>query len=185
MGDGLMAIFGLSSPPRQASRDAIRAALASEAAARASSRILTHHLSEPIRIGIGVDIGTAVIGRIGRTSDQVAPSRLTAIGDTVNIAARLESATKELNCPIVLSSRAVDAAGIKLTKEIGDREKISVHNISEPVDIVAIRDLGALRTGLGETDPSQRKAGHTGRTRWFPIASRIVANGWTNAKKSG
>jgi adenylate cyclase len=185
MGDGLMAIFGLSSPPRQASRDAIRAALASEAAARASSRILTHHLSEPIRIGIGVDIGTAVIGRIGRTSDQVAPSRLTAIGDTVNIAARLESATKELNCPIVLSSRAVDAAGIKLTKEIGDREKISVHNISEPVDIVAIRDLGALRTGLGETDPSQRKAGHTGPTRWFPIASRIVANGWTNAKKSG
>ncbi|MCB1463094.1 MAG: 2Fe-2S iron-sulfur cluster binding domain-containing protein [Nitratireductor sp.] len=185
MGDGLMAIFGLSSSPGEASRDAIRAALASEAAARASSKILTHHLSEPIRIGIGIDTGTAVIGRIGRTSDQVAPSRLTAIGDTVNIAARLESATKELGTPIVLSKRTMDAAGLRLAARIAEKTKISVHNITQPVDIVAIRDLEALRTKIDAAEDKPHRPGPTGPTRFLPFSAKFGGGGWTNAKKSG
>lgn len=189
MGDGLMAIFGLASSSQEASRDAIRAALAAAKAASASSRILTHHLSEPIRIGIGVDAGTAVIGRIGRTSDQTTPSRLTAIGDTVNIAARLESATKELGTTIVLSQRAIVASGIQPTGKVGKRSKISVHNISEPVDVLAVSDLDALREILEKTDAPAPGDTRPGRDRWFPIASRFVSGltpgGWTKAKKSG
>ncbi|MEC9343865.1 MAG: adenylate/guanylate cyclase domain-containing protein [Pseudomonadota bacterium] len=184
MGDGLMAIFGLAASPQTASLDAIRAALAAEAAARASSRMLTHHLSEPIRVGIGIDTGTAVIGRIGRTSDQVSPSRLTAIGDTVNIAARLESATKELSTPIVLSRRAIVASGLEFEPDIGEPEKISVHNISEPVDIVAIRDLDALREKLAAIPAIEPGENLRSGQNWLAPARRIARRGWTGAKKS-
>lgn len=163
MGDGLMALFGLGTSARQASRDALRAALAAEQATRAASRMLTQHLNEPLRIGIGVDTGQAVIGRIGKTSDQQAPSRLTAIGGTVNIAARLESATKELQAGIVVSTRTLTAAGIGLDEAVGERSGISVHNISQPIDVVAIRDAKALAAMLVEEAP----AAQVGRRPWF------------------
>ncbi len=66
MGDGLMALFGLNSTPQEASRDAIRAAIAAQRATTSASRMLTQHLNEPLRVGIGVHTGMAVIGRIGR-----------------------------------------------------------------------------------------------------------------------
>ncbi|MBL4891244.1 MAG: adenylate/guanylate cyclase domain-containing protein [Rhizobiaceae bacterium] len=79
MGDGMMALFGLSSSSKDACRDALRAAINAQSACERVSGILTQHLDEPIRIGIGIHVGTAVVGRIGKTADQVGPSRLTAI----------------------------------------------------------------------------------------------------------
>lgn len=149
MGDGLMALFGLTSTPEEASRDAIRAALAAQHATAQASRILTQHLSEPLRVGIGIHTGDAVIGRIGKTSDQTTPSRLTAIGDTVNIAARLEAATKELAAKIVISARTMELAGIKASAEMGTQSSIHVHNITAPIDVVAISDMEPLGAALG------------------------------------
>ncbi|MFZ1816092.1 MAG: adenylate/guanylate cyclase domain-containing protein [Rhizobiaceae bacterium] len=149
MGDGMLAIFGLASTPEEASRDALRAALAALDATTQASRMLTHHISEPIRIGIGIHAGDAVVGRIGRTSDQTTPSRLTAVGGAVNIAARLETATKELASLIVVSAHTLDLAGIPVTESLGQRSELSVHNITEPVDVVAIAKLDELRRQLG------------------------------------
>ena len=149
MGDGLMALFGLSSTPEEASRDAIRAALAAQHATAQASRILTQHLSEPLRVGIGIHTGDVVIGRIGKTSDQTTPSRLTAIGDTVNIAARLEAATKELAAKIVISARTMELAGIKASAEMGTPSSIHVHNITAPIDVVAISEMEPLGAALG------------------------------------
>ncbi len=149
MGDGMMALFGLASTPVEASRDALRAAIAAQEATVNASRILTQHLSEPLRIGIGVHTGMVVVGRIGKTSDQVTPSRLTAIGDTVNVSARLESATKELKCGIVASVHSLEVAGIDDPAQFGARSKINVHNISEPVDVVAISETATLALRLG------------------------------------
>jgi adenylate cyclase len=151
--DGLMALFGLGSTPQEASRDAMRAAIAAQRATQSASRMLTQHLNEPLRIGIGIDTGMAVIGRIGRTADQTSPSRLTAIGDTVNIAARLESATKELNCGIVISARTLERAGIGSSEEIGARSTIAVHNISQRVDVLAVSNYEALGLALDSSVP--------------------------------
>ncbi|GIL00657.1 MAG: adenylate/guanylate cyclase domain-containing protein [Alphaproteobacteria bacterium] len=177
MGDGLMAIFGLAATPQEASRDAIRAALAAEHAARRSSRVLTHHLSEPIRIGIGIDTGTVVIGRIGRTSDQTSPSRLTAIGDTVNIAARLESATKELGAAMVISARTFAMAGLTEAETYGRTASIKVHNISRPVDVIAIADPAALWQRFGMDAATAAAHAGPGRERrgWRPWAARQAA----------
>lgn len=183
MGDGLMAIFGLNTTPREASRDAVRAALAAENAARHSSSMLTHHLSEPIRVGIGIDTGMAVIGRIGKTSDQTAPSRLTAIGDPVNIAARLETATKELGATIVLSKRTMQSAGIAVTDAIGTPSSIKVHNITDPVDVIAIHDFTALWQELGGDAqmPAGLAGAHAGRPGWM---ARLQGFGRKSGKKT-
>ena len=148
MGDGMMALFGLSSTKEIASRDAIKAAIDCEKATQRVSRLLEQHLSEPIKIGIGIHTGDAVIGRIGKTSDQSEPSRLTAIGDSVNVSARLEQATKELVTPLVISSHTAKLAGLENLNQYGDETEITVRNISRPVKIVAIRQIDLLEKSL-------------------------------------
>lgn len=179
MGDGLMALFGLNSTPQEASRDAIRAAIAAQRATQSASRMLTQHLNEPLRIGIGIHTGTVVVGRIGRTADQTAPSRLTAIGDTVNVAARLESATKELACGIVVSARTLELAGLELDPATGEHSTITVRNISQPVEVVAIRNIDALeeKTGLKDIPKGSRQ----GRGGLLELAGGIATFG----KKTG
>ena len=176
MGDGMMALFGLTSTPEEASRDAIRAALVAQQATAQASRILTQHLSEPLRVGIGIHTGDVVIGRIGRTSDQTSPSRLTAIGDTVNIAARLESATKELSAAIVISSRTMDLAGIRENAEIGTRSSIHVHNITAPIDVVAVSDMEPLRQALNKRAESGSEKG--GERRENGALARRISTRW-------
>jgi adenylate cyclase len=148
MGDGMMALFGLAGSEVEASKNAIQAAIDCDKATKNVSQILKQHLSEPIKIGIGIHVGDAVIGRIGKTSDQNSPSRLTAIGDSVNISARLEQATKEFSTPLVLSIKTTELAGIKNIKDIGVNTSIKVRNISKPVEILAVEDLDLLGDAL-------------------------------------
>jgi adenylate cyclase len=61
-------------------------------------------LSEPVRIGAGVNTGLAALGNTGAGS----ASDFTAIGDSVNVAFRLESATKELGTDLVLGATTFD-----------------------------------------------------------------------------
>ena len=148
MGDGMMALFGLAGSDTQASRSAIQAAIDCEKAARNVSKILTQHLAEPIKIGIGIHVGDAVIGRIGKIGDQSSPSRLTAIGDSVNISARLEQATKEFTTPLVISVKTANLAGLEDINTLGIETQITVRNISKPVDILAVGDLQLLDDAL-------------------------------------
>ena len=148
MGDGLMAIFGLTRSAQESSQDALIAAVNCQKATASVSRLLTQHLAEPIKIGIGIHTGQAIIGRIGKTADQKGPSRLTAVGDSVNIAARLESATKELKSGIVFSGATLEYAGLSNHKKIGKRSKIKVHNITTPIDVVAVNDTSLLAKAL-------------------------------------
>lgn len=94
IGDGIMAIFGLTDEQTAPDR-AVRAALGMQAALAG----LQGELEEPIKMGIGVHAGEVIAGAIG------APERLefTVIGDPVNTAARLEARTKELGVGILIS----------------------------------------------------------------------------------
>jgi adenylate cyclase len=92
LGDGLMAIFGAPDDDPDQEENAIRAAIEMQAALAG----LRHR---DIRIGIGIHSGPAIVGNIGSNQRM----EYTAIGDTVNLASRLESATKELGVPIVVS----------------------------------------------------------------------------------
>ena len=63
------------------------------------NQFLKHDLREPIRFGIGIHGGEVIVGDIGYRDHMV----FTALGDAVNVAARLQDMTKSLACEIVIS----------------------------------------------------------------------------------
>jgi adenylate cyclase len=110
-GDGIMCVFGLTSNNRgrEARAGADRALAAAHAIWQAIDRLsadLAHELAEPLAFGIGLHSGQVAAGTV---LEEASPTML-FLGDTGNVAARLESLTKELGCPIILSQTVLDAA---------------------------------------------------------------------------
>jgi adenylate cyclase len=102
MGDGIMALFGLN-PYREEHPclDAVTAALGMLSSLRGVNDYMSAHLGHEFTIGIGIHYGTVVVGEIGFKLRK----QFTAIGDTVNLAARLESETKNLEADILVSDQ--------------------------------------------------------------------------------
>lgn len=98
MGDGLLALFGLSGA-HETARRAVAAALDMIAAVDRLVPYLETVYGDSFRIGIGIHWGSVVVGAIGAAGQQ----RVTVVGDAVNIAARIESATKILHVPLLVS----------------------------------------------------------------------------------
>lgn len=110
-GDGLMAIYGLyESNPAKSAGQALRGAREMLLRLDKVNVRLKADLKEPLRIGIGIHFGEAIVGAMGPPQSQI----VTAIGDTVNTTARLEGLTKDYGCAIVLSQAAAQAAGLDL-----------------------------------------------------------------------
>jgi adenylate cyclase len=112
IGDGIMALFGVDSDAHTAARQALAAAAAMSRAMDRLNRTLAHELAEPLRIGIGLHAGTVVLGEMGHGA--VMP--LTAIGDCVNTASRLESLTKEHGVELIVSHDVERLSGIDLSE---------------------------------------------------------------------
>ncbi|NND49520.1 MAG: adenylate/guanylate cyclase domain-containing protein [Rhizobiales bacterium] len=148
IGDGVMAIFGMSEGHKVGSVQALRAIDAIGAAVEALNRELGSSLEAPIRIGVGVHAGPAILGRIGAAASErkgVSQS-ITALGDTVNAAARLETATKELSAVAVISHAVVHASGLKL--DGGAAHEITVKGRGQPLKVQAFADFASFSTAL-------------------------------------
>jgi adenylate cyclase len=111
MGDGVMALFGLEAAPELACRQALEAARGMSARLEGLNRALAPVLPEPLRIGIGIHCGPVIVGEMGHG----AAFGLTAIGDAVNTASRLESLCKPNACELVVSEDAARLAGVDLS----------------------------------------------------------------------
>ncbi len=109
-GDGLMALYGLDGDPAAGAADALRGAREMLMRLDQLNRRFGAELPQPLRIGIGIHFSEAIVGAMGPPKSQV----LTAIGDTVNTAARLEGLTRDYDCALVVSRRAAEAAGLDL-----------------------------------------------------------------------
>lgn len=110
IGDGVMAIFGLNHDPQTACRQALDAARRMALALDDLNEAMSGDLDMPLRIGIGIHSGPAIVGEMGYAR----AAQITAIGDTVNTASRLESLTKEFAVELVVSQELLDRAGITL-----------------------------------------------------------------------
>ena len=99
IGDGVLALFGLTGDARTACRQAIQAAASIAANVDELNRFLGHDLAEPLRFGIGIHAGEVIVGDVGYRDHIV----FTALGDAVNVGARLQDMTKSLGCEVVIS----------------------------------------------------------------------------------
>jgi adenylate cyclase len=131
-GDGVMALFGVGVGPVEGSRRALLAAGAMLDSLEILSNALAEELSEPLRMGIGIHTGPAVVGRMGYEDT----TYLTAVGDTVHVASRLEALNKEYQGPLIISEQVAQRAGIDVSDY--PAHLLTVRNRTEPLTIRVI-----------------------------------------------
>jgi adenylate cyclase len=137
VGDGMLALFGLSTTKREACRQALRAAALIAANVEALNKFLEHDLREPIRFGIGINGGEVIVGDIGYRDHMV----FTALGDPVNVAARLQDMTKSLACELVVSDEVRETAG--LPEDALPAQEVAIRGRNEPM---VVRTVSEVRT---------------------------------------
>lgn len=139
MGDGIMAIFGKDSSASDGARQAIAAARAMGGVLDALNQSLHEALPAPMSMGIGLHTGPAILGRIGAVEQsETGAARLTALGETVNLASRLEGKAKELGAQIVISATCAERAGLVETEEFKP-QLTDVRGFAQPVQVFAVR----------------------------------------------
>jgi adenylate cyclase len=148
VGDGMLALFGLNTDPATACRQAMRAAAMVASNVEYMNHEFVTELQEPIQFGIGIHGGEVIIGDIGFRDHTV----FTALGDAVNVAARLQDMTKALNCTVVVSEEVCRNAGIapdRLT-----RTDVSIRGRDQPMVVRTAADPTLLATLLDELAPA-------------------------------
>jgi adenylate cyclase len=126
LGDGLLAIFGAPIDDPLEAANAVAAAREMLTSVEASN--VDH--TWPIRLGIGIHIGQAVAGTVGSQRRK----EYTVIGDTVNLASRLESLNKEVGSQLIVSD-AVREAALDAIGEALPLGAVAVRGYAEPVTV--------------------------------------------------
>jgi adenylate cyclase len=146
VGDGQLALFGLTTNPQTACRQALRAAAMIAANVEELNQFLDHDLREPIRFGIGIHGGEVIIGDIGYRDHMV----FTALGDAVNVAARLQDMTKNLACEAVLSEEVRVTAGVPADGL--PEQEVAIRGRAEPMIVRTVADASALSAMVNHVD---------------------------------
>ncbi len=138
VGDGMLALFGLTTGRQDACRQALRAAAAIATNVDELNQFLSHDLREPIRFGIGIHGGEVIVGDIGYRDHMV----FTALGDAVNVAARLQDMTKSLACEAVISDEVRATAG--LSADALPQQEVAIRGRNEPMIVRTVAETRAL-----------------------------------------
>ena len=149
VGDGMLALFGLASSAEEACRGALRAASMIAANVAELNEFLSHDLREPIRFGIGIHGGEVIVGDIGYRDHMV----FTALGDAVNVAARLQEMTKSLACEVIVSEQV--CASAQIVADDPPRQEVTIRGRDEPMTVRVVTDA---RTLLGLTGQPEAAA---------------------------
>ncbi len=149
IGDGLLALFGLGVDPATACRQAIKAAAAVAANVEHLNYQFATDLREPVQFGIGIHGGDVIVGDIGYRERTV----FTALGDAVNVAARLQDMSKSLGCTVVVSEEVFKTAGT--ADEAAPRAQVAIRGRDEPMTVRTFADPSRLANLL---DPDAEAA---------------------------
>ncbi|MCA1298341.1 adenylate/guanylate cyclase domain-containing protein [Stappia indica] len=148
IGDGVMAIFGMTDGIQSGCRNALAATNAIAENLEHLNVELASQLETPLRIGMGLHAGQVILGRIGAADggNLGAGTRITALGDVVNIASRLEAASKELGQTLVVSRQVLRIAGYSC--DAARETEIEVRGRSRPMTVYAVTPPTPLREAL-------------------------------------
>ena len=132
IGDAIMAVFGAFQTQENSCENAIRAAVKMLAAIEMINDSGAKPVSEPIKIGIGINYGESILGNIGFKNKM----DYTIIGDTVNLASRIENLTKTYHHPLIVSEYVYETIKEKfLFRKI---DNVRVKGKNKPVGIYAV-----------------------------------------------
>lgn len=127
LGDGMMVIFGAPTDDPYQAEHAVTAAIEMQEEAERLSQKWSAEGKGELRIGIGINSGSAIVGNIGSSQR----FEYTAIGSTVNVAQRLEAATKELGVGILVSESTYE--DVKPSFRFDRKSPVEMKGISEPM----------------------------------------------------
>lgn len=132
VGDALMGLFGAPLPQEDHAARAVRAALEMVAQLPVLSPKWEARCGRPLWIGVGINTGEAVVGVMGADHRR----EYSAIGDTVNLASRLEGVTKDFKTPVVVSHATV--VELQDRFQVRDLSELRVKGRAEPVRVFAV-----------------------------------------------
>lgn len=140
IGDGALAIFGLNNPIEEACAQALTATVRIAKGVELLNRNFMSELDKPLRIAMGMHAGPAIIGQIGYGK----ASALTAVGDTINAASRLEGFAKEYDAQLAVSADLVRYAGLT----VDDRESynISIRGRAGTLETLIVQNAAEIET---------------------------------------
>ena len=149
VGDGVLALFGLSTNAAAACRQALRAASLIESNIAHLNHQFATEVVEPVQYGIGIHAGEVIVGDIGFRGRTV----FTALGDSVNVAARLQDLSKRLGCRAVISEDVCKLAGIPA--DALTRAEVEIRGHEKPMSVRTTDDPTVL---AGLLNPQQAAA---------------------------
>src|ERR1700722_4916984 len=147
LGDGQLALFGLATTKQIACRQALAAAGRISVHVEELNQFLKNDLREPIRFGIGIHGGEVIVGDIGYRDHMV----FTALGDAVNVAARLQDMTKSLGCEVIFSDEVRATAG--LPDDALSRQDVEIRGRAGPMNVCVVAKADALSALASDEKP--------------------------------
>lgn len=138
IGDGVMAIFGIDKPLKVGAKEAIMAAKRMSERLEQLNATLLQDIKEPLKIGIGIHSGKAIVGNMGYNK----ATSLTAIGDVVNTASRLESLNKDLQTQMIVSSKTVQISELDFSQYTA--KKVSIRGRADELAVYVTQDASKL-----------------------------------------
>ena len=147
LGDGQLALFGLATTKQIACRQALAAAGRISVHVEELNQFLKNDLREPIRFGIGIHGGEVIVGDIGYRDHMV----FTALGDAVNVAARLQDMTKSLGCEVIFSEDVRATAGV--ADDALSRQDVEIRGRAGPMSVCVVAKADALSALVDDEKP--------------------------------
>lgn len=134
IGDCVMAVFGVPIPVKNHAYYAVKAGIEMVKSAKKLSKEWKQETGYPLHIGVGINVGTVLVGNIG-SAERL---NYTVLGDTVNLASRLEGQCKTYGVSIVASEFIIDQLPDESEIAYRKLDFIKVKGKTEPVTIYEI-----------------------------------------------
>jgi adenylate cyclase len=138
VGDGVLALFGLKASSEEAARQAVDAARRIHAGLADLNADYSTEFEHPLKIAMSLHAGPAIVGEMGYGQ----ATSLTAVGDTINAASRLEGLAKELDVELVISENLATRAGLDLSSH--ERQTVMIRGRAAPLDSWIIPEVGGM-----------------------------------------